>query len=68
MRKKITCWYRIVNGERQYNHFSYGWTNCTSPTPINKEQEQMWKGVEWGKKYGYLINGIVKESEEEHEG
>lgn len=61
--QKITCWYRIVNGERKYNHFSYGWTNRTSPFPFHRKQEQMWKGVEWDRKYGYLIDGVVSESE-----
>lgn len=61
MRKIITCWYRVENGERKYNHFSYGWTNRTSPLPINEKQEQEWKGVTWDREYGYLVDGVVKE-------
>ena len=61
--RKITCWYRVVNGERQWNHFTYGWTNRTSPCPINKKQEQMWKDITWDRTYGYLTDGVVLESE-----
>lgn len=61
MRKKITCWYRVVNNERQWNHFEYGWTDRTSPFPVNKEQAKMWKDVMWEKKYGFLVDGVVKE-------
>jgi len=60
MRKKITCWYRVVNNERQYNHFTYGWTDRATPFPISKKQEQMWKDVTWDKEYGYLEDGVVK--------
>jgi hypothetical protein len=63
MRKKITCWYRVVNNERQYNHFTYGWSDFTRPLPLYKRQRQMWENVEWEKKYGYLIDGVVSESE-----
>ena len=63
MRKKITCWYRVVNNERQWNHFEYGWTDRTSPLAIYKRQRKMWGNVKWDKTYGYLIDGVVKESE-----
>ena len=59
--RKITCWYRAVNGERQYNHFTYGWSDLTSPLALYKKQRQMWKGVTWEKTYGYLVDGVVKE-------
>ena len=64
MRKKITCWYRVVNNERQYNHFTYGWTDRTSPLAIYERQRKMWKDVEWDRTYGYLTNGVVSESED----
>lgn len=60
-RKIITCWYRVENGGRKYNHFSHGWTNSASPTPINKEQAKMWEGVTWERELGYLVDGVVKE-------
>ena len=47
MRKKITCWYRVIDGERQYNHFTYGWSDLTRPLPLYKKQGQMWKDVKW---------------------
>ena len=61
--RKITCWYRVVNGERQYNHFTYGWSDLTRPLPLYKKQRKMWKDVEWDRTYGYLNNGVVSESE-----
>ena len=62
--RKITCWYRVsVGGERQYNHFTYGRSDFTRPLPLYKKQRQMWKDVEWDRTYGYLIDGVVKESE-----
>ena len=63
MRQKITCWYRVVNNERQYNHFSYGWSDLTIPLAPYKKQRQMWKDETWEKKYGYLTGGGVREGE-----
>ena len=62
--QKITCWYRVISSKwMRWNHFTYGWTNRATPLPVNKKQEQMWEGAKWDKKYGYLIDGVVKESE-----
>ena len=62
MKKRITCWYRVVDGVPQWNHFEYDWTDRNNPLSICKKQAQMWKDVEWCKTYGYLTDGVVKAS------
>ncbi len=63
--KKVTLWYKY-NKDKEgkisfpYNHLENSWNLNAYPTPVSKEQENMWKNNIWLKEFGYLINDVVR--------
>lgn len=58
----ITCWYRVIDGEINFNHITDGYDSSQeAPHPVSENQAKAWRGAIWEKREGRLVNGVVIE-------
>lgn len=66
MKTVITIWERYVKQEDgslgwEHNHISEGYSEEEhEPTPTAEVQQRSWKGAQWRKSKGYLVDGKVE--------
>lgn len=60
-----TCWYKIIDGKKSYNHLSDGYDpNATKPIWKYPATTNVWKNQEWIAVPAELIDGRIKEFKE----
>ena len=61
MNKEITIWkkFNSMTKEWEHNHIEDGHCSNDVPTPVSKEQKQMWKGHKWLSVFGFIDNGKI---------
>lgn len=57
---RITCWYRLKEGEYKYNHFENGWVRNAKPKPkVAGSVQENWCKSKWKKEHTYLIDNVI---------
>lgn len=58
--RPVTTWYRW-NPKKQrweYNHFEFGTTLNSQPTPESDRQVGVWPKARWAKRFGFYQNAL----------
>lgn len=56
----ITCWYRVIDGDIEFNHISDGYDEAIlAPVPRTAYQRVSWSNKPWEPYKAALVNGVV---------
>lgn len=60
MRRTVTCWYRLVDDDIEFNHLADGYDEALrAPVPRTEYQRLSWSKQAWEGYKATLVNGVV---------